>query len=270
MSTKYTYQKEVNPPVLEDEIRKSEIVTALDFISTRDEYVDIFFKSDLSVADETMLTVIVGNHDPLHKEEEPPVMVKIIEDSSKDEKSFQTMTIGIDVPAASGWVEKDYVFPIDISIISCDLLIGEEHVGDILEVVVAPDKPVGALIQDASVGDTEIFVQDSVLEHIFVGYYTSITDGVNLSDLGRVLEKRTNSVVVEKAVDNDYSMASPTYFRMSIKLFNNWEMPGAGRIDIGDAKIGSSLIPKGITIRMRYFNKTNVAKRFVAPMDITY
>ena len=267
---KYTYQKKVNVQALSEEIIKSNITIALDYISTEDTYVYIFFKAQLSVEEETLLTVVVGDHDPNIEVGEPPIMVKVVEDNSDDERSFQTVTIGIDVPAASGWHEEDHSFPIDIAVISCDLLISECHVGDTMEVIVAPDTIIGAITQNVEAGQTEIYVQDSVIQHLFRGYYIVITDGQKMANLGRVLQIHTNSIVVENAPDVDFDMASPTYVMMSIKLFNDWEFPGVGRIDIGDAKIGASLIPANTTIRLRYYNTTGEAKRFIAPMDILY
>ena len=269
-SYKYTYQKRVNVEALSEEIIKSNITVALDYINTENTYVYIFFKAQLSVEEETLLTVVVGNHDPDVEIEEPPMIVKILEDNADDSKSFQTMTIGIDVPAASGWCECNHTFPIDISIISCDLLISECHVGDKMEVVVAPDTIIGAITQSVEAEQSEIFVQQSVIDNLFVGYFVDLTDGQNVAELGRVIKIKSNSIVVEKPPTTSFSMESPTYVRMSIKLFNNWEFPGIGRVDIGDAKIGASLIPANTTIRLRYWNRANEAKRFVAPMDVLY
>lgn len=271
MSYKYTYQAEVNPIVLADEIQASNITVALDYISTSGEFVDIFFKATLSVAEETELTTIVANHDPEACVKEDPLLVKVVEEDPDEEKSFQTITLGITVPAASGWHTQDHTFPLDISVISSDLLIKEENVGDKMEVLVAPDTIVGAVIQDVKQGDTEIFVQQSVLDHVYKGYYIKLIDqNKGIADVGRVLQKKTNSIVVEIPSQMDFSMAAPTYVAMTIKLFNDWEFPGAGRIDIGDAKIGASLIPANTIIRLCYWNRENVAKRFVAPLDILY
>ncbi len=67
--TKYTYgiiadtpNDRVNPTTLESEIDASAIVTALDFIETAADVLDIWFKDPLSGGDQTLLTAVVNAH----------------------------------------------------------------------------------------------------------------------------------------------------------------------------------------------------------------
>lgn len=69
MSTKYEYQKLVNPGKLADEIRENNTFTiSLDYITTKIveslDYVEIWFKDVLSGGEETSLTSLVTAHDP--------------------------------------------------------------------------------------------------------------------------------------------------------------------------------------------------------------
>jgi hypothetical protein len=61
---KYDYLKVINPTQLSEEIRKSSIVTALSYISTEGENVQIYFKSTLSQSDEDILDNLIANHLP--------------------------------------------------------------------------------------------------------------------------------------------------------------------------------------------------------------
>jgi hypothetical protein len=60
----YSFVKSVNSDQLANEIRASAIVTALDYITTSGDNLDIFFKATLSSGDETILNQIVNDHVP--------------------------------------------------------------------------------------------------------------------------------------------------------------------------------------------------------------
>ena len=275
MSTEYKYTKEVNATKLTKEIAADpNILHALDYITKAGIQVSIWMKDVLGPAEETALTVLVGNHVADTDDEEAPILVKIQEeysDTNATGGSFQTVTLGVDVGDEVGaWYTADHSFPFPIAMVSCDLLISEQHVGDILEVIAMPNTPIGAIIEDVTTGDKELKVQQSVLDNAKVGHYIDITDGTNLSDMGRIVTKTSTSIIMENAATHDFEMASPTYVRLSVKIFDNWEFCGAGRIDIGDSKVGTSSLPANATLRMKYKNVTGGTKRFVAPMDIMY
>lgn len=61
---KYTYSKLVEASRLELEIRNSAIVTALDYITTLGDVVDVLFKAELSIADKAILDGIIESHVP--------------------------------------------------------------------------------------------------------------------------------------------------------------------------------------------------------------
>ncbi len=69
-STKYTYSiaddtlnGKVDNDALAETIQESDIVTALDYINTEADVLDIWFKSELSSGDETILDGLVSDHD---------------------------------------------------------------------------------------------------------------------------------------------------------------------------------------------------------------
>lgn len=60
----YSFVKKINSTQLTTEIQKSPIVTALSYISTEGDNVDIYFKSTLSNTDESILAGLVAAHAP--------------------------------------------------------------------------------------------------------------------------------------------------------------------------------------------------------------
>lgn len=82
MSTKYTFSiaddfpnARVNPSTLQDQVRASAIVTALDFIGTEGDACDIWFKADLSGGDQTLLASVVAAHDGAETPDAPRVQL---------------------------------------------------------------------------------------------------------------------------------------------------------------------------------------------------
>lgn len=278
MSYKYEFTKEVNASTLREEIAASpDITIALDYVQTDGDDVKIFMKAALTTEEEIALNAVVVAHDPSVTSQADPLLVKVQEEANSNftSGSFKSTSFGIDVDDVVGkWTYKDYSFKYNISLISCDLLIAQEHVGNILEVIVAPDTIIGAITSGIEANDTEIFVSPSVLENIYMGYYVSLAinpaDPTSYRRVGFVIGKTPNSIILSEPVGADYTLDNTTYVMMSIKVFDNWEFPGAGRIDIGDSKIGSSNIPKNTIIRVGYLNKNGGAKRFVVPCDILY
>ncbi len=274
---KYTYTKKVNIETLCHEIHDcQEIIVASSHINTNGDNVDIYMKDNLSVEESIALTNVVAAHDSTVTIAEAPLVVKVQEELNVGftSGSFQSSSFPIDIGAEVGWHYAEHTFPMNISLISCDLLIAPEHVGNILEVIVAPNTIIGNITADVTEGDTEIQVSPTVIENIYVGYFFSITENPNddqyRANLGRVLEVKNASIIVEIGAPRAYAMNTPTYAEMSIKVFHNWEFPHEGRIDIGDSKIGSSDIPKNTVIKLAYHNKNGGAKRFVLPADYVY
>lgn len=58
-----TPNKCVNPTTLEVSIENSAITIALDYISTADDIVSVFFKAELSESEQGILLNIISNHD---------------------------------------------------------------------------------------------------------------------------------------------------------------------------------------------------------------
>lgn len=62
---KYEYQlNSINLSQLETEIRDSTITIALDYMDYSEPNLDVYFKSSLSVAEETELTSLINSHEP--------------------------------------------------------------------------------------------------------------------------------------------------------------------------------------------------------------
>lgn len=77
-ATSYNYTKEIHSSRLEQEIRDSAIVTALDYINVVGaDAVTIYFKDELSLEDEDILDSLVDNHVPTPLDADPKDVVVV-------------------------------------------------------------------------------------------------------------------------------------------------------------------------------------------------
>jgi len=127
MSYKYTYSitgdfpnHKVSPDRLTSEIRASAITAALDFIGTAEDSCDIWFKSELSDGDQSILSTVVFNHsgEPLPQNLVQDVNIKSSASTAiivSQEKGFQDLTghnffkKGIHGAAAAGQTTDFYL-----------------------------------------------------------------------------------------------------------------------------------------------------------------
>jgi len=148
-----------------------------------------------------------------------------------------------------------------------------DHEGDVVNMYVAPDTVVGTITSDVVASDTVLNVGTTVVTAVKVGYLISITDGVNVDQLGRVISIDQNAltITVETAATQAFAAATPTYVRMSVQMVRDFEIGPAGSYSVGDAKIGGSYLAANTTLRITYWNKhATMDKSLVAYTDQTY
>lgn len=116
-------------------------------------------------------------------------------------------------------------------------------------------------------------VTSTVTDNTMTGYYLNITNGVTVSDLGRVIsvDKVTNKVYTEKNVDNSYLAVSPSYIRQSVYFMKDYLIDGAWRYVIGESKVGGSHIPEDTLVTVEYKNNSVTAnKEFTGYVEFLY
>jgi hypothetical protein len=100
----------------------------------------------------------------------------------------------------------------------------------------------------------------------------SITDGVNVDNLGSVLDidYKNKTITVENTPTNNYSVASPTYIRISVRFLGPHEMGDPSLLHLGGSKIGASHIPKNEIARLTYTNNSAIVKDFYVLLEYLY
>jgi hypothetical protein len=198
--------------------------------------------------------------------------VKIIEEHQVTGGNYCTESKNLSIPI-NQTVISDFTWPFPVSVICVKFNSDSTHQGDTVTTVIKPNTTIGNITANVLVGDTIISVAASTIQYIQVGFHMTLTDGVNSSDLKRVvsIDKSKNTLTMESASTNAFSAASPTYTQMNIKNIYNYEIAQPQEYNIGTHSIGCSSIPANTTLRLIYTNKsTTQAKYFVYYFEYFY
>jgi len=175
------------------------------------------------------------------------------------------------IPNTIGWHSIAISYPIDSNIFSGSFTDRADMDGCIVEMIVAGKNVLtGALIADANIGDTEIFVSPTVLQYAKKGYFFEITDGVNSNVLGRVLsvDINTNKVTIETPLDNNFLAASPTYVLQTIYYVKNRHLSGTNRDIEISGSTHSSFLTANTPIYIYIYNFENVSKKLNFALEV--
>lgn len=264
---------------LQSEIVASPITTALDSIRTDGDTVTIYFKASLSAGDKTLLDGDTlnpaGGLIAAHDNQEPaPIANKVIiqEESTPTGGYFKSTTIRVDAPANSiTAVDKSWLIP--VSAYSLRVKTTDIHEGDVINMLVAPNTIVGAITAPVAINDTTIHVQQSVINHIKLGFNVNLFDGAQTADLGIVVGVHSSTLTIDVETPSTlaFSPLTPTYVRCHAKYVDDYEFGPADTHIIGDAKIGGTYIPTGTIIRALYHNKSLTENKvLLARVDLTF
>lgn len=284
MESSYKYSleqfknKKVSSDRLTQEIRKSDIIISIDRIDTFSNIVDIIFKSGLTEGEIGILDVIVSEHDGTPLVDNTPIIVrsevltehlKYVETGEVTQGFFAAETILLDISSGDTQKTTDVSWKFDVGLISGVIGVSANMIGDEMEVHIAPNTLIGAIIAPLSIGDEKIYVSPTVTENIKIGYYFGIYQPGNTGiELGRIVEKGSGYVVIDKPSTVD---ANPgTYVAMCIKIIPYVYFNHSSVIEIGKEIPTAQRIPKNTIIRINYKNNNSVAKKISFFLEYLY
>ena len=187
---------------------------------------------------------------------------------------YKSTTFVVDVtnPTADSITTADYSFPYPIKALSVSLTPGTANIGDKVSLIVASNTPcwavvgnpaLGKITQAVNVSDTVLTVDKGVIAAIQVGHKVTLQNGSTTEDLGRctAINNINGTITVENAATQSFA-ANTTNVLFSIIKFENIEIFGAYKIDLGTTITGGSYIPANVVGRIFYKNVSGGTKRF--------
>lgn len=198
-------------------------------------------------------------------------VVEIKEESVPTGGNYKAETVIINTNVGETSItDKSWIIPINMFAVYFNTF--TEHDGDNLVVEIAPDTIIGSITNDVNIGDTIIHVSDTVLKHIYVGYYIKLNDLTNSNDCGMVtlVDKSSKTITVNIPTNQSFSMNTPTYIQQTIRMIDNFELSGSNKYSLGTTTVGGSYVPTGTIARVKYTNNGSESKKFRINIEYLY
>lgn len=168
-----------------------------------------------------------------------------------------------------GIYSKVLIFPFDINIFSGQFVDDIEHKGNIVNMTILPDNlTVGYSLSDAEIGSNNVVASSTVIDIVKIGYYYSITNGVNSQDLGKVIDFNKNTGEVYFQNNFIYPFGVGSYLKQTIPFVTNKKLHGIpSYIDISGSS-QSSFLPANTPIYIYLEDNSIGAKVFNFSLEI--
>ena len=240
----------------------------------------IFFKADLSSGDQTILDGIVAAHsgEPLPnavqivKSEILTEHIKFVEAGDTTQGMYAAQSIIIDVSAGESEKIVDFKWPYDIALMSGTLGVSEDMLGDDFTIDIGPNTLIGALIAPLNVGDTSIYVSETVLSNIKKGFYIGLYNagGDTGTEIAQVIDRDDANSALTLSSPSDVSANIGSPIAMCAKLIPNLYLHSIDKIEIGKDLPTGQRIPKNLPVRVHYHNNNSVAKKISFFVEFLY
>lgn len=198
---------------------------------------------------QTIITKIHKNHDDIKVIEE-----YIPENEEKTGGNFKAKGYKI-LCSANSVTQYDMSWDWPITALESFYDVTADNIGDKFDLIIAPNTTIGVITQNATVGDTVLTVNSTVLHNIEVGFLCHLTNGVTMDDLGQVksIDTTASTITVSNASTNNYVIGN--YIQISVHVFENIHLSKDGfLLHIGSSKIGGSYLKKNRIVRLLYTN----------------
>lgn len=200
------------------------------------------------------------------------ILSKIKEETIPTQGFYKADGVKVTAPGPQGTVTTTtFTHPFPVSVLSLSFTTTADMKDDHMMGYAYKDTVIGTITRDVNADETTIQVDTTAFGYLSVGFYVSITDGVNVDNLGRVTAKNSGTleITVETAAAHDFSDITPTYVRMSVIMMDitighPWEYV------IGDTKIGGSYVQANQTMTLEYTNNSDDTKEFSFTTEYLY
>ncbi|MGL5935642.1 MAG: hypothetical protein ACRCZI_08455 [Cetobacterium sp.] len=182
-------------------------------------------------------------------------LVSIKEDKISNGRNTWVENIVIEDVSANSTKSSIFTFPIAVSMYSFSFVTDSTNKGDDFSIFANENTTLGLIGADISAGATSLTAPAALLLYGYVGFHLTLTNGTNTNELGiiKTINKVTGIVTFETATVNSF-LASNTLVKMTVRIFDNMRIGGAGVYKFFDDVIGGAAIPAGTVVKFTYKN----------------
>lgn len=169
----------------------------------------------------------------------------------------------IEIPQVAPGTNQEFMLesmPIYLRILNISINAAEENLLDKVSLFTAPNTTIGVLTSAANIGDTVFSVSGTAIANIKLGYYLTITDGVNKQNYGMVINKDGPNYQVTVTDESVYNFAVGSLVKISIPRLIDVGLRSQHPITFGDKNPGSAEMPANTQVKLVYTNTDGRAK----------
>jgi len=163
-------------------------------------------------------------------------------------------------------VTHDIVMPYTSCQYGISICAQESNVNDKLDIIVNPNTLVGVLTANASNGDSNIFVNQTVVQNVIPGFYLTVGDQSNY--LVTTVCPQSNAVQLEHALSNTTTAMTPLY--VNAYIAKDLHICSTNPINIGYGGMGGKTLVKGSMVRVEYSNSNMQSKCLYVRTETNY
>jgi len=197
----------------------------------------------------------------------------VVEENNKTNGHFGVRSWLIDIPAGTtgAITYEDVTFQYPISMMLVSFKSSDNSMGDTFSAEVAPDTIIGVCTTTANLGTTQIAVNNTVLSYLKPGFHMSIDTGVTRCDLGECINVDLNNFIVTSELPvSNINFSAGSYIRQTVRMTDDYILQNSQHRTLGTGKPGSSYIPAGRKLQVKYTNNNGLAKKFHIDLEYLY
>lgn len=188
---------------------------------------------------------------------------------------FQHTTLRYDIPAGTPGdvtlIQKSWPFPIQLW--KNEVYCNSNNVGDIINIIIAPNTVVGVLTSTANIGDTVLNVSPTCVSNALItkGIELTLDNTFYSEGLGSVItfNTTTHQITVQNPLTMQFVAGSMV--RLNLYQIKDLYMHRPDKIHrISDKGFRSKTLPANIMIHALYQNNDGLAKEVVFTLEYYY
>jgi hypothetical protein len=195
--------------------------------------------------------------------------VGIIEEEAGKETGgrFRAVSLDVAVGAGAGDYENTFSYPTNRTLMSAEVDVHPDWVGDEVTLLVAPDTIIGTLTSESAAAATVHDVTQSVIDNIALGFMVNI-DG---EDLGECIAIDSDNLTITTQTALSASAASSSLVKISVCMADHVPMTASVAKVIGESKIGGSHLSANTVVKLIYHRKNaGTAFNFKMTFEVLY
>lgn len=159
----------------------------------------------------------------------------------------------------------DIQFPYEVRILSSFFHCKNSNDGDMIEAKIAPDTITGVITDAAPITQDWIKVSQTVVDNAKVGYEFNLNG--DIYDVVSI--DRTNlQITLDRNLDN--AVAVNDYVKQNVRMIETFYVFGGEWYNIGESKLGASILPANTIMRIYYQNTGLSDLEFQFDIELLY